>query len=392
VVGNFTSGGTESIILAVKTARDHARATRPEVRAPEIILPITGHAAFQKAAHYLDVNVVLVPVDAKTFKELPLPKLPSAEHVVATQVSRDGRYATLVFDTGTAPPQAWVLDWKTKALVQWWAPSTPEIDTSRIVRATLESYPARDGTPIPMFVRRPARCATEPCPVIVDFHGGPEGQSKPGFSIDAHIFVEAGFIYVEPNVRGSDGYGKKWLHADDGARRLEVISDIEDCARYIRTAWAKNGRAPKIGVTGGSYGGYSTLMAMTYFAGAYDAGAEIVGMSNLLTFLENTAPYRRILRASEYGDPEKERDLLLKLSPLTYIDRVRAPMLLIQGANDPRVPVGEALQIQAALEAKKIPNTLLIFADEGHGASKRSNVAAEMGYLLRFFKEHLQER
>ncbi|MEO8706379.1 MAG: prolyl oligopeptidase family serine peptidase [Kofleriaceae bacterium] len=109
------------------------------------------------------------------------------------------------------------------------------------------------------------------------------------------------------NVRGSTGYDKAWLHADDAAKRLQVITDIEDYAKYIRANWGKAGKAPKIGVTGGSYGGYSTLMAMTYFAGAYDAGVSNVGISNLMTFLVNTAPYRRILRTSEYGDPVRAR-------------------------------------------------------------------------------------
>jgi dipeptidyl aminopeptidase/acylaminoacyl peptidase len=270
-------------------------------------------------------------------------------------------------------------------------PSAPEIDTRRFAVATLESYPARDGTPIPMFVRRPedGRCVG-PCPVVVQFHGGPEAQTLPGFSPIGQLFVDAGFVLVEPNVRGSEGYGKRWLHADDGAKRLDVITDIEDCARYLRTAWAVKGVAPKIGIFGGSYGGYSTLMGMTRFAGAYDAGVAVVGMSNLITFLNNTAPYRRILRTSEYGDPVKDKDALTQLSPITWVDRVRAPLMLIQGASDPRVPVGEALQIQTALVARKIPNQLIIFPDEGHGAQKRENRVSQFGSALDFFEVHLK--
>jgi dipeptidyl aminopeptidase/acylaminoacyl peptidase len=254
----------------------------------------------------------------------------------------------------------------------------------------LESYPARDGTPIPMFVRRPATCATKPCPVVVDFHGGPEGQSKPGWHPIAQAFVEAGFVYVSPNVRGSDGYGKTWLHADDGPKRLAVITDIEDCAAFIKKSWGDGGTAPKIGVMGWSYGGYSTLVAMTMFAGAYDAGAAGVSFSNIVTFLQNTAPYRRALRISEYGDPDKDREALLKLSPITYIDRVKAPLLLIQGANDPRTPVGEAVMMHDALEQKGITTKLVIFADEGHGPSKRENQALSYATMLKFFQEHLQ--
>lgn len=328
-------------------------------------------------------------IDARTLKEITLPALPAAEHVYAASTTPDGRYTTLSVDTGRAPTQSYVLDWQTKKLTQWHTPSTPEVDTSGFATAALESYPARDGAKIPMLVRRPAKCDA-PCPVIVMFHGGPEAQARPGFSPRVQLLLDAGFVVVEPNVRGSDGYGRTWLHADDGPKRLNVITDIEDAAKYIRASWAHQGKAPKIGVLGGSYGGYSALVAMTMFAGAYDAGVSVVGISNLLTFLQNTAPYRRILRISEYGDPEKDREALLKLSPSTYIDRVKAPLLIIQGATDPRVPAGESIQMHQALEAKKIPSELILFADEGHGAQKRDNQVLQFGHTVRFFRQHLR--
>jgi dipeptidyl aminopeptidase/acylaminoacyl peptidase len=292
-----------------------------------------------------------------------------------------------------------VLDWTTGQLTQWHVGSVPEIDLARFAPATLESYPARDGTPIPMFVRRPASCppslagdtppAPRACPVVVEFHGGPEGQAHPGFDPGAQLFVDAGFIHVSPNVRGSAGYGKAWLHADNGPRRLEVITDIEDCARFIRREWVENGRAPKIGITGASYGGYSTLVGMTMFAGAYDAGVSSVGMSSLATFLENTAAYRRSLRITEYGDPDRDADALRRLSPITYIDRVEAPLLIIQGANDPRVPVSEALQMQSALDGRGARSQLILFGDEGHGYQRRDNRVQEVGHTLEFFQRHL---
>jgi len=329
--------------------------------------------------------------DAKTFKELPLPKLPPGDHVYASSNTRDGRYTIFAVNPGNAPLESFVYDWKESKLVSWQLPSAPEIDTKTFVRATLETYPARDGTPIPMLVRRPTKClhATAPCPVIVNFHGGPEGQSMPGFDPYGQIFVDAGFVFVQPNVRGSDGYGKKWLHADDGPKRLDIITDIEDASIYIKKAWAISGVTPKVGIMGGSYGGYSTLIGMTMFAGAYDAGASSVGISNLVTFLQNTAPYRRILRASEYGDPDKDREALVKLSPITYVDKIRAPLFVAQGLSDPRVPVGEALTIERALEARHIPVELIIFPDEGHGSQKRDNRAIELGHIVSFFTKHL---
>jgi dipeptidyl aminopeptidase/acylaminoacyl peptidase len=329
-------------------------------------------------------------LDARTHAPLALPKLPEADHVFSGATTPDGRFTTLGIVTAKAPRASWIYDWKTGALTRWVIPSTPEIDTRTFTPAALEYYPARDGTKIPMFVRRPARMPQGPNAVVVDFHGGPEGQAQPGFSPYAQLFVDAGFIYVEPNVRGSNGYGKTWLNADNGAKRLDVVTDIEDCARFIRKAWAQDGKAPKIGIMGGSYGGYATLMGMTMFGGAYDAGVSNVGISNLLTFLNNTAPYRRILRTSEYGDPEKDREALLKLSATSYLDRLQGPLLIIQGASDPRVPVGEALQMYEAAAQKQVPSGLIIFPDEGHGAQKRGNRVLQMGHTLLWMQRHLQ--
>ena len=338
----------------------------------------------------------LQAIAANDFSAIKLPEFANADHVYAGTTTRNGRFTTIGVESAKAPRLSYVYDWQTQKLTQWVLPSTPEIDTSRFVAAALESYKAKDGTDIPMFVYRSPACTnnsqnplTKPCPVVVHFHGGPEGQSVPGFNRYAQLFVNAGFVFVEPNVRGSDGYGKTWLNADNGRDRLKVIGDIEDAALHIRRNWQVSGIEPKVGVTGGSYGGYATLMAMSKFAGSYDAGVSNVGMSNLVTFLNNTAPYRRILRISEYGDPVKDRQALLELSPITYSDRIKAPLLIIQGANDPRVPVGEAVQMQKLLEQKNIPSQLVIFADEGHGSSKRSNQVLQIGYTLDFFKKHL---
>jgi len=329
-------------------------------------------------------------LDAKTWKPIALPKLPPADNVLLSGLSRNPRFAQLSFDSANVVPRGVVYDWTTRKSTTWRVPSTPEVDATAFAKVALESYPARDGTQIPMFVRRPASCAGT-CPVVVDFHGGPEGQSVAGFNASAQLFVEAGFVFVQPNVRGSTGYGKAWLHADDGPRRLNVVTDIEDVAKFIRTSWAKDGVAPKIGIMGGSYGGYSTLMGMTYFAGAYDAGVSNVGISNLSTFLVNTAPYRRALRISEYGDPVKDKEALVTLSPFTHAGKVKAPLMLIQGVNDPRVPVGEAIQLYRELEKRNVPGGLMLFPDEGHGAAKRANIVMTLGHTIAFFEKHLKK-
>jgi dipeptidyl aminopeptidase/acylaminoacyl peptidase len=333
-------------------------------------------------------------LDAKSKRAVAMPTWPAnAVQLRAGSTTWNGRFMTLAADPGNGPAQSYVVDLESKKLVAWHAPSLPELSTEGFSPSVLETYPARDGTPIPMWVRRPARCstATSPCPVIVDFHGGPEAQARPGFSARAQLLVDAGFILVQPNVRGSDGYGRAWIHADDGVKRKKVLTDIEDAAVFIKKSWGKNGKTPKVGITGGSYGGYSTLIGMTYFAGAYDSGVEVVGISNLVTFLENTAPYRRALRISEYGDPVKDRAALLDLSATSHVDKIKAPLLLIQGATDPRVPVGEALQMYDAIQKKGVRSELIVFADEGHGVQKRDNQVMALGHTLLFFLETLGE-
>lgn len=334
----------------------------------------------------------LFAMDARTKRPIPLPKLGEADHVNAGPTTPDGRYTTLSVDDGKSPRRALVVDWRTMKTEAWHQPSTPEVATESFAKAELMHYPARDGASIPAWVRRPAKCPESPCPVVVHFHGGPEAQVHPGFNVGAEMWVDAGFVFVEPNVRGSDGYGKAWLHADDGPKRLDVIGDIEDAAKWARKTFEQGGKAPKVGVYGGSYGGYSALMGMTMFAGAYDAGVDVVGISSLLTFLENTAPYRRALRVSEYGDPVKDRDALLKLSPITHIDKLKAPLLILQGATDPRVPAGEAIQMHDALVARGVPSKLMIFPNEGHGAQRRENQVLMLGHSIAFMKKHLSGR
>lgn len=346
---------------------------------------------------YTDIGVL----DAKTLKPIPLPQWPmpkntKVEHILSGKSTRDGRMTMFGLSTPQAPRISYSYDWKTQKFTQWVLPSAPEVNLQDFVVAELKYYETRDQVKIPMFVRFPPQCRLElktraACPVVVRFHGGPEAQSTPGFSTVSQAFVEEGIILVDPNVRGSDGYGKQWVSKDNGPLRENVITDIEDAALWIKKHWKNpDGSSPKLGAMGWSYGGYSTLMAMTRFAGAYEAGVALVGMSNLISFLNNTAPYRRALRISEYGDPEKDKESLLKLSPITYIDRVKSPLMIVQGDNDPRVPVGEALQIQEILAKKKIQSQLIVFADEGHGSAKKENQVLEIGHTIEFFKKHLK--
>ncbi len=339
----------------------------------------------------------LVVLEAATLSEIALPVPAEADHVVAGASTPDGRFVTLGVSTPKAPRANYLWDWEKGALTQWLLPSSPEVDLSNFVAAQAVTYPAQDGTSIPAFVRVPKGCApdenagSDPCPVIVIFHGGPESQARPGFSLYKQLLVDAGYVVFEPNVRGSSGYGRKWLDADNGPKRLDVIGDIRDAGLYVKQRFARNGKAPRVGISGGSYGGYAALIGMTMFAGTFDAGVSSVGIANFETFLRNTAPYRRALRISEYGDPVRDADALRKLSPVTYIDRVKDPIMIIQGVNDPRVPVGEAVQMHDALRRRGVDAPLLLFPEDGHGAARRSSAAQQIGHTVRFFDQHLKK-
>ena len=362
---------------------------------PEAKWDVAGFTIDEKRRHVVYITnenglYRLAALNAVTEKAVKLPKLPEAlqQHVGA--FSRDGNKVILFTETAQSPPQVYVYDWLKGSLERRTLPSLPEVDAQSFVRPTFRTFKGRDGTDIPEIVWRSEECQKHLCPVIVHLHGGPAAQTTAGFNPTAQLLVKHGFVFVEPNVRGSTGYGKSYEKADDGAKRLNVISDIAACAEDAKSTFAFQGRTPKVGVFGGSYGGYSTLAALTLFPGAYDAGFAIVGMSNLVSFLKNTAAYRAQLRVSEYGDPQKDVEALRKLSHIEFVEKVRVPLMIAHGLNDPRVPVGEALQFHEQLIRRGQSSKLVIFPDEGHGVQKRPNRVLLWGYLLEFFSANLR--
>lgn len=328
-------------------------------------------------------------IDLRTLKHISTPKIKKGESLKFAYTTKNGNFTFFRYDTTKEPTKTFAYNWNTKKRKIWTLASTPGVDMKKVVSSKLEYYDAIDGTKIPMFVWRPQECLKKTCPVIVNFHGGPASASSPNFSAIAKLYNDAGVIYVRPNVRGSRGYGKEWIESDDKAKRLNVITDIRDFARFAKKNWAYDSVVPKVGITGGSYGGYSTLIGMTMFAGEYDAGVSVVGMSSLVTFLQNTASYRRHLRESEYGSLKDDMDILVKLSPTTYISQVKDPIMLIQGATDPRVPAGESIQFQQTLESMGIDSELLLFEDEGHGVRKRKNKILSIGHTYKFFDKYI---
>ncbi|TMB72587.1 MAG: S9 family peptidase [Chloroflexi bacterium] len=252
----------------------------------------------------------------------------------------------------------------------------------------LVEWPTFDGRKIPGFLLTPRGASSGPRPTIIEVHGGPEGQARPNWTPRTVMFVANGFNVLQPNVRGSTGYGKTYQHLDDVALRLDSVRDLDAAAVWL----ADSAIAPrdKIGVIGQSYGGYMTLAAIAFFAErGWAAAVDVYGIANFLTFFEHTAEWRRPLRAVEYGDPQKDRDVLVAISPITRLDAIKAPLMVIHGANDPRVPIQETEQIVAALRTKGRDVEYLRYEDEGHSLAKAKNRAHAYPRVLAFFQRHM---
>jgi len=218
-------------------------------------------------------------------------------------------------------------------------------------------------------------------------HGGPESQFQPGFVRHFQFLLLSGYGILAPNVRGSTGYGKAYVDKDNYKNRLDSVKDLKAGADFlIKEGYSAPGM---LAVKGASYGGYMTLAAITEYPSLFSAAVDEVGIANFVTFLENTAAYRRALRESEYG-PLTDRPFLTSISPLTKASQIQTPLLIVHGTNDPRVPIGEARQMVAAIQAKGGVVDTLVFADEGHGVSRRPNILVYYRKMVDFLDQYLK--
>lgn len=276
------------------------------------------------------------------------------------------------FVGATSPADAYSFDVETLEVTRWTQAEVGGLDTSEFVEPEFFDYPNADGMDIPAFIYRPH--GEGPHPVIVSIHGGPESQSRPYFSSTYQYWAnELGASVVVPNVRGSAGYGKTYVSLDNGLNRKKSVEDIGALLDWIGTQSDLD--SDRVLVYGGSYGGYMVLASMVDYNDRIAGGIDIVGISDFRTFLENTKGYRRDLRRAEYGD-ERDPEIAAffeEISPLRNADAITKPLLIIQGANDPRVPASEAEQILAAVRENGGEAWFLLAMDEGHGFRKKSN-------------------
>ncbi|MCC5949489.1 MAG: S9 family peptidase [Nitriliruptoraceae bacterium] len=285
--------------------------------------------------------------------------------------SKDGRSLSFQYTSPLVPGDAWRYDVEADRLERLTV-SPCEVDAATFVDAELVRFPSFDGLEIPAFVFTPDGASDgEALPVVVMIHGGPESQYRPSFSALTQYLVAQGFAVVAPNVRGSTGYGKDYQHLDDVEKRLDSVADLAALHDWLATRDDLDER--RAALYGGSYGGYMVLAGLAFQPERWAAGVDIVGMSDLVTFLENTSVWRRAFREREYGSLAHDRDVLEAASPINRVADMRAPLFIVHGANDPRVPLSEAEQIHEVLQERGVRCDLQVYADEGHGLAKLAN-------------------
>ncbi len=329
-------------------------------------------------------------MDAKNGKLLPKPKLPLG---TVSNLDWHSNSHDLAFNLSSAksPLDVHSYDVRTGLLERWTESETGGLNPEAFVEPEIVKLSSFDGLLISAIVYRPdPKKFPGPRPAIINIHGGPEGQARPGFQARNNYFLnELGVAIVYPNVRGSAGYGKTFLTLDNGFKREDSVKDIATVIAWL--ARSPDFDRSRIAVTGGSYGGYMSLACMVMYGDILRCGIDVVGISNFVTFLNNTQDYRRDLRRAEYGDERdpKMKEFLERISPANHAARIKKPLFVVQGKNDPRVPLTESEQMAKAIREAGGKVWYLMAKDEGHGFAKKRNADFQFLATILFYKEHL---
>lgn len=332
----------------------------------------------------------LVVQDRITRRALPQPELPRGV-LTGLKFSTDGSKLAISLSTATSAGDVWVWDVAGGGLTRWTQSELGGLDPATLAEPRLIRFKSFDGLSVPAFVYRPTNVPEGArTPVVMDIHGGPESQTRPGWNPGAQYMANVlGATVILPNVRGSEGYGKAYMNLDNGPKREDSVKDIGALLDWIATQPDLD--KDKVAVYGQSYGGYMSLAVMTHYADRLVGGVERYGISDFITFLTNTEAYRRDNRRAEYGDERdpKMRAVFERINPMANVHKITKPMLVMQGANDPRVPKSESDQVVERIRANGTDAWYVVFADEGHGFLKKPNNdlrrEAETVFLRRLF-------
>jgi dipeptidyl aminopeptidase/acylaminoacyl peptidase len=340
-----------------------------------------------------DARGVLHIMDTSSRRDIPLPAGMPAGTVTEPVWHPDSTILGFTVASSRSPSDIYSLDIRAGKIDRWTYSETGGVNTSDFREAEIIHWKSFDGLTISGLYYRPPARFTGPRPVIVNIHGGPEGQARPGFlGANNYLINELGVAMIFPNVRGSSGFGKRYLSLDNGVKREDSVKDIGALLDWIATQ--KDLEATRVMVMGGSYGGYMTLASMTHFNDRLRCAIDVVGISNWITFLEHTEAYRRDLRRVEYGDERnpKMRDFLATISPQASARNITKPMMIVAGKNDPRVPYTEGEQMTATIRSNRGTVSYLLADDEGHGYSKKANRDFQFFASVAFIRQYLLGR
>ena len=324
-------------------------------------------------------------IDLRSGKRTPLPA-PPAELASGPDFAPDGREVVIALAGSQAPSDLWRLDLESGRWTQLtWSPH-PGVDLAQLVKPELRTFKAHDGLELSGWLYLP-RDFKAPGPVVLSFHGGPESQERPSFRADYQALLASGIGVFAPNIRGSSGFGKAFMQMDNHAGRFDANRDIQSSADFLVEAGI--GDRGRLGIMGGSYGGYATMVGVTEFPDTFAAAVNLFGIVNFETFFAQSTPWMGAVSAGEYGDPKTQRQLLHDLSPIHKLDRVRTPLMVMHGANDTNVPLVEAEQVVDTLKQRGVDVEFVLFPDEGHGWRKEANRVKSTMEMARFFRQHL---
>ena len=325
--------------------------------------------------------------DVRTAEQKPI-HLP-IDVVRSITVSPDGRHLGVSGSGSTDSNNIYVVDLSTLQVSKITRTSRPGVDASKLVTPELRKFLAHDGLELSGWLYQPPGSSRANA-YVVSFHGGPEGQERPSFRSVYQALLASGIGVFAPNIRGSSGFGKEFVNLDNRELRFNANRDIATSAEFL----VESGLADRkrIGIIGGSYGGYAVMVGVTEYPDLFAAGVNLFGVVNFETFFENTEPWMAAISGTEYGDPVTQKTLLQKLSPIHKLDQVQTPLLVLHGANDTNVPVIEAEQVVAELERRKVPVKYILFEDEGHGFRKEKNRVTSDVEATEWFVKYLSPK
>ncbi|HET6372237.1 MAG TPA: S9 family peptidase [Candidatus Polarisedimenticolia bacterium] len=338
-----------------------------------------------------DGLTVIKVYEAKTGKPVELPDMPGGE-ITAVRFSDSEKRMAFYHNGDRSPNNLHVLDLAGKKVTRLTDSLTKEIDPEDLVEASVVRFKSFDGTTVPNIFYKPYEAAPgAKAPALVWVHGGPGGQTRKGYSALIQYLVNHGYVVMGINNRGSSGYGQTFFTADDGKHGREPLWDCVEAKKYLASLPYVD--PDRVGIIGGSYGGYMVLAALAYQPDVFGVGVDLFGVANWIRTLESIPPYWESFRNALYkeiGDPTKDKELLKQTSPLFAADKIRRPLMVLQGANDPRVIKPESDDIVAAVKKNGLPVEYVVFDDEGHGFTKKKNQIEGYGAILKFLDTHLK--